>query len=81
MAGLLSLGVPQVLGNGYETMNSALYAQIGLGTLLLVFPAKLMATGATLQGLGLLAGAFSRPSSWAPCWEGPLGPRCTSCFP
>ncbi len=57
MTGLVGLFVPQVLGNGYETMNAALFEQLGFWLLLAVFVAKLVATGATL-GSGSPGGSF-----------------------
>lgn len=57
IVGVIALGSPQVLGNGYETMNAALFAQLSLGTLLLIFPLKLLASGSTL-GSGAPGGSF-----------------------
>ncbi|MHB1843434.1 MAG: chloride channel protein [Deltaproteobacteria bacterium] len=57
LTGLVGLFVPQVLGNGYETMNAALFEQLGLGTLLVILIAKTVATGATL-GSGAPGGSF-----------------------
>ncbi|MHB8420555.1 MAG: chloride channel protein [Myxococcales bacterium] len=55
--GLLGLFVPEVLGNGYETMNAALLEQLGFGLLAAALVAKLFASASTL-GSGAPGGTF-----------------------
>ncbi len=55
--GLVGLIAPRVLGNGYESMNAALLGELGLGSLVLVFLMKFLATGFTL-GSGHPGGSF-----------------------
>jgi CIC family chloride channel protein len=55
LLGLCATVVPQVMGIGYDTVNSALLGEIGLGLLLLVLVAKILATVASL-GLGIPGG-------------------------
>jgi len=53
--GLCALGVPEVMGIGYDTVNAALLGQLGLATLAAIVAAKLVATTAGV-GLGLPGG-------------------------
>jgi len=53
--GLVALGVPAVMGIGYDTLNQALLGQLGLAMLLAVTAAKLLASALGL-GLGLPGG-------------------------
>jgi chloride channel protein, CIC family len=55
--GLLGFFVPEVLGNGYESMNAALLEQLGLGLLAAALIAKLFASASTL-GSGAPGGTF-----------------------
>ena len=55
IVGTISIFVPQVMGIGYDTVNSALIGQIGLSTLILILSAKCIAT-ATACGLGIPGG-------------------------
>ncbi len=55
LVGLCALLVPAVMGIGYDTVNSALMGELGVGVLLLVALVKILATSAGL-GLGLPAG-------------------------
>lgn len=58
--GLLALGVPQIMGIGYDTVNAALLGQLGLGLMLAILAAKL---AATVLGLGLgLPGGLIGPA-------------------
>ncbi len=42
--GIIALGAPQVMGIGYDTVNSALHSQLTLQVLAIAFVAKLLAT-------------------------------------
>ena len=55
IVGLVALGVPAVMGIGYDTLSQALLGELGLGLLLLVTAAKLLASALGL-GLGLPGG-------------------------
>lgn len=55
IVGLCALPAPQIMGVGYDTVNSALLGQLGLWTMLLVVACKLLATTAAI-GLGLPGG-------------------------
>lgn len=55
LLGLCASVVPQVMGIGYDTVNSALLGEISLGFLSLVLVAKILATVASL-GLGIPGG-------------------------
>ncbi len=53
--GLFGALVPEVMGIGYDTVNSALLGQIGFGLLLILVIAKLLATVASV-GMGVPGG-------------------------
>jgi CIC family chloride channel protein len=55
LVGICASAVPQVMGIGYDTVNSALLGEIGLGLLLLILIVKILATVASL-GLGIPGG-------------------------
>ncbi len=55
--GLFGLFVPEVMGNGYESMNAALLEHLGLGLLAAALIAKLFASASTL-GSGSPGGTF-----------------------
>jgi CIC family chloride channel protein len=56
--GLISLALPYVYGVGYETINAALWGRTALWLLLLLIPAKILATSCTL-GSGGSGGVFA----------------------
>ena len=70
--GLLGLGVPEVLGIGYDTVNLALTGQIGLFLLIGILVAKLVATTLSVSlglpigvvGPTLFMGALSGSMLW-----------------
>ena len=55
VVGTMSLFVPEVMGIGYDTVNSALLGEIGLGFVAILIVFKLLATVASL-GLGIPGG-------------------------
>jgi CIC family chloride channel protein len=58
MVGLMSVFVPQVLGNGYETMEKALTGDLFWGLALILIFLKIISTSLTL-GSGGLGGIFA----------------------
>lgn len=56
--GLLSFFLPQVFGTGFSTIEAALAGSIGLGVLILLIFAKILATSLTL-GSGSSGGVFA----------------------
>lgn len=55
ITGLIAFQLPEVMGTGYDTVDAVLAAQYGLGIILLLTLAKLIATS-TAIGLGIPAG-------------------------
>ncbi len=58
LVGILALWVPEVLGVGYGTTHAALQERFGLGLLVGLMAAKLLATSVCL-GCGMAGGVFS----------------------
>jgi len=56
--GGMALGIPNLFGVGYETINEALHGSMALWFLLLLIPAKILATSITL-GSGGSGGVFA----------------------
>ncbi len=56
--GLVALGLPEVLGVGYETVNAALTESLGLSMALVLLGAKLFATSLCI-GSGMSGGIFA----------------------
>jgi CIC family chloride channel protein len=50
--GVLAIGWPWILGNGYETINMVLAGQLAVGLLAILFFAKILATTVTLASGG-----------------------------
>lgn len=57
MVGAIGIAFPQVLGLGYDVIESAVFGHVGLSLLLLLIPIKLLATSLTL-GSGGSGGVF-----------------------
>ncbi|MEM1229539.1 MAG: chloride channel protein [Pseudomonadota bacterium] len=55
VTGMLALGVPQIMGIGYDTVSAAMLGQLGFATLLLIVVAKLVSSAAA-SGLGMPVG-------------------------
>lgn len=55
ITGVIALGLPQVMGTGYDTVDNILLLQFSVGTILLLVLAKTLATSAAI-GLGIPAG-------------------------
>lgn len=70
--GALALAVPQVLGIGYDTLNSSLHGQVALGSLVIIALAKLLAT-AISSGVGMPVGIIGPNLLIGGCIGGALG--------
>jgi len=55
LTGLIAYPLPQIMGTGYDTLNSLLLAEFGLALILLLILAKTVATSISI-GLGMPAG-------------------------
>jgi chloride channel protein, CIC family len=56
-AGICALAMPQVMGVGYDTVNTALFGDMVIGTLVLVLIVKLLATAVSI-GMGVPGGVI-----------------------
>lgn len=72
VTGLCALAAPQVLGIGYDTLNDAVSGNIGLGLLLVIVIAKLLATALSV-GLGLPIGLIGPSLLIGACLGGAMG--------
>ncbi|MGD8362786.1 MAG: chloride channel protein [Gemmatimonadota bacterium] len=87
MVGALALAYPQVMGVGYPVTEAAVWGRLSVGLLLVLVPAKLLATSLTLGSggsggifapslfLGSLTGGLTGAAAnfWAPNLTGPPG--------
>ena len=87
MVGALALAYPQVMGVGYPVTEAAVWGRLSVGLLLVLVPAKLLATSLTLGSggsggifapslfLGSLTGGLTGAAAnfWAPSLTGPPG--------
>lgn len=78
--GLAAMAVPEIMGVGYDTVNSALLGQLGLASLLLIMAVKLLATTAGL-GLGLPGGLIGPTLVIGSMAGGALGLLAGQLFP
>ena len=58
LVGAIAIGLPEITGNGYETINLILGQQLGIGLLLLIWFAKAIATTASVSS-GSPGGVFT----------------------
>lgn len=72
LTGLLALGVPQVLGMGYDTIRMALNGELALWLLMLIGAAKLLATAVSC-GAGMPIGIIGPNLLIGACIGGSLG--------
>lgn len=72
LTGLCALGVPQVMGVGYDTISSAMAGEIGVWFLLVIATAKLFATSISL-GVGMPGGVVGPLLFIGACVGGALG--------
>lgn len=80
ITGLLAIATPQIMGIGYDTVNYSLVNNIGLGLLLAIFAAKLIATACSI-GLGLPAGLIGPTFVIGASLGGVLGILAQPIFP
>ena len=80
LVGLIALAVPQVMGIGYDTVDSALLGQLGVGSLLIILLAKLLATGSCI-GLGVPGGMIGPALFLGACLGSLLGLLAGQLFP
>lgn len=80
MVGACAVVVPEVMGIGYDTVNSALLGQLGLFTLGLVVLFKLLATTAGI-GLGLPGGLIGPTLVIGASAGGAMGLLANAAFP
>jgi CIC family chloride channel protein len=87
MVGALGLAYPQIMGVGYPVTEAAVWGRLSVGLLLVLVPAKLLATSVTLGSggsggifapslfLGSLTGGLTGAAAnfWAPGMTGPPG--------
>ena len=78
--GLISLALPYVYGVGYETINGALWGGIGIWLLLLLIPAKIVATSCTL-GSGGSGGVFAPSLFMGAVLGAAVGQTAATLFP
>ncbi|KAA1192066.1 chloride channel protein [Pseudohalioglobus sediminis] len=72
ITGLLAMGVPQIMGIGYDTLNLALQGQVAVALLLLIAAAKIVAT-AISAGVGMPVGIIGPNLLIGACLGGALG--------
>ena len=72
ITGALALGVPQILGIGYDSLQLVVQGEVALSLLLLIAVCKLVAT-ATSSGLGLPVGLIGPNLLIGACLGGALG--------
>lgn len=72
ITGALALGVPQILGIGYDSLQLVVQGEVALSLLLLIAACKLVAT-ATSCGLGLPVGLIGPNLLIGACLGGALG--------
>lgn len=72
LAGTVSLFAPQIMGVGYDTINSSLAGNMGLRLLLVILLAKLLVTSVSL-GVGLPGGVIGPLLFMGACAGGALG--------
>lgn len=72
VTGLLALAVPQIMGVGYDTIESAFSGELGITLLLVILIAKLIATAISL-GLGVPGGVVGPCLVMGACAGGIVG--------
>jgi hypothetical protein len=72
ITGALALGVPQILGIGYDSLQLVVQGEVALSLLLMIAACKLVAT-ATSSGLGLPVGLIGPNLLIGACLGGALG--------
>ncbi|MEX0619892.1 MAG: chloride channel protein [Pseudohongiellaceae bacterium] len=72
VTGLVAIGVPEVLGSGYDTLNGAIDGDLEVQLLLLIVVAKLL-VAAVAAGLGMLGGLIGPTLVIGGCLGGVIG--------
>lgn len=72
VTGLVSLYLPQIMGTGFDTLNSAMLGQLSVQLLLLIVFAKLVVT-AMASGMGMLGGIIGPSLVMGGCLGAVLG--------
>lgn len=72
LTGSVAMFVPQIMGMGYDTINSAIAGNLDVQLLLLIFFAKLLVT-AVVTGLGMIGGLIGPTLVIGACLGGVLG--------
>lgn len=80
VVGLCAIPAPEIMGVGYDTVNSALLGQLGLWTMLIVVACKLLATTAAI-GLGLPGGLIGPTLFIGATAGGAMGMLAGNVFP
>jgi CIC family chloride channel protein len=80
IVGATAIAFPQVLGNGYDTVNAALLGQVPLG-LLLALPFLKLAATALCAGVGVPGGLFTPSLFYGALLGGGLGEIIQRLFP
>lgn len=78
--GAIALGVPQIMGQGYDTLEAAMLGQLSLDLLLAVIIAKTFAT-ALSTGLGMPGGLIGPMLVIGGCVGGALGVAGNTLYP
>ena len=80
IVGLIAMVTPQVMGIGYETVNHALFAQIGIAGMILLLFLKCIATGSAV-GLGIPGGLIAPTLFIGACTGSAIGQIAHNFFP
>src|SRR5204863_777352 len=80
VVGAIGIGLPEVWGNGYDAVDLILKGAFGLGLLLVLLPAKTVATGVT-AGSGIPGGVFTPTLFVGAALGGAFGTALQHAFP
>jgi len=80
LTGVCALGIPQIMGVGYDTISSAMAGEIGLGFLLAIAITKLFATSFSL-GVGMPGGVVGPLMFIGACIGGAVGSAAQMLMP
>ena len=78
--GALGIALPEVWGNGYDAVDLMLHSKYSIGLLLLLLPAKALATGVT-SGSGIAGGVFTPTLFVGAALGGAFGTALHAAFP
>lgn len=80
LTGVCAMGIPQIMGIGYDTISSALAGEIGLSLLLLIAVIKLLTTSISL-GVGMPGGVVGPLLFIGACVGGAVGALAQQLLP